>query len=134
MSTVSIPRTKEELQKQLKKIEKQEEKEFVKQHFPQFKKLEGKYFKRRNSYGQGKNWWMYIKITSITEQDVYTGVGGIALCHYRGYSFQTCSDGNISIEQVKRGYMHDIGTEITKKEFDAAWNIMMKNMSNTKKQ
>jgi hypothetical protein len=121
---------KEELQRQLKLIHKKEDKEFVQLHYPEFKKLEGKYFKKRNSYGSGKNWWMYIKIVSIKETDVYSGSGGIALSHYRGYSFQICSSGNISVEKINHGYAHDLGKEITKKEFDAAWSGMMKQATN----
>jgi len=128
--TLSSKYEKEQLQKQLNVIAERERKEFIKKHYPEFKKLEGKYFKYRNSYGHGTGWWLYKTVTEIKESDVYdTGSNGPA-CRYKGWSFEICSNGHISIETIKSGYTHSLETEITKKEFNAAWNKMIDKLNN----
>jgi CCR4-NOT transcriptional regulation complex NOT5 subunit len=46
----STQTTKEQLQKQLDAIAKQEQKEMIEKHYPEFKKLEGAFYKTRNNY------------------------------------------------------------------------------------
>ncbi len=63
---------KEELQKQLDEIKKQEEKELVDKHYPEFKKFEGKCFKMRNNYSlpevPSDYWWLYKKVVKIKKK------------------------------------------------------------------
>lgn len=121
--------TKEELQKQLNKIAIAEEKEMIAKHYPEFKKFEGRYFKQRNNYSCPKKpsdyWFMYTKITEINPKDVYDTRGNGVACYFKGWTFQTCRDGHISINKEKHGYIHGLGKEITEKEFNDAWNTMI---------
>jgi hypothetical protein len=124
--------TKEQLQKQLNAIAKQEEKEMIEKHYPEFKKLEGTFYKTRNSYGVPKkpsDWWFaYTKITEIKPGDVYDTRGIGVACHFKGWSFQTCNRGKFSVEQEKLSYVHSLGNQITEKEFIEAWNKAMSNL------
>lgn len=120
---------KEELQKQLRAIAKQEEKELIAKHYPEFKKLVGKFFKIRNTYGSNcKGWWLYRQVTEIKPPHVYdTRVNGVA-CLYNGWSFETCTYKHTRIEKIKQGYVHSLGKEITKQEFLTAYNKMLKSI------
>lgn len=124
---------KEKLQKQLNRIVKQEEKEMVEKHYPTFKKLVGKCFKARNSYGGGgrKNWWIYTKITEIKPEDVYRGADQI-LCHYKGYSFETDIYGAVNVQNQK-SYVHGLGKEISGKEFNDEYEKMLLKIKEFKK-
>jgi len=121
--------SKEELQKQLKAIAKAEEKAMIEEHYPEFKKLEGKCFKNKNNYSCPEKpsdyWWLYTKITEIKPDDVYDTRGNGVACHYKGYSFQTDKDGNITTRKEDYGYVHSLGKEIPKKEFDKAFENMI---------
>lgn len=132
MSKTDLKPTKEQLQKQLNAIAKQEEKELIEKHYPEFKKLEGTFYKTRNNYSCPEKpsdyWWLYTKITEIKPDDVYdTRYNGVA-CHFKGWSFQTCKNGNFSVEQEKIGYVHSLGKQITEQEFVEAWNKAMSNL------
>lgn len=114
--------TKEQLREQLNKIEEQEEKEMIKERYPEFKKLEGKYFKYLNSYGSDyKKWGVYTKVIEIKPSDLYN-VGRGVDCHFTGFSFEFDKIGLITIENIKRGHTHLLGDEISEAEFNAAWN------------
>lgn len=113
------PESKEELQKKLNAIEKAERKQMVKDHFPEFKKLEGKYFKTRNSYGgKWKKWWLYRKVLSVKPSGMYIS-NTSPMCNTIQANFELCSDGKVNIEKTT-GYAHSLGSEISKKEFDSA--------------
>ena len=112
---------KKELQRQLNEIAEKELKDLIDKHYPKFKELEGKYFKSTNSYGGGKSWWVYTKITSIKREDVYDTRGNGPACHFTGWSFQTDSYGKIEVETQTKGHIHYIGNQITEVEFKSAW-------------
>lgn len=114
--------TKEQLQKQLNKIDAQESKDFAEKHYPHFKAFIGKCFKYRNSFGTGKKWWLYIKVTDIKKGSVYAVHDGSPSCRYNGFSFQTDSYGNMSIEKERNGYFHSLGNQISQAEFTRAFN------------
>jgi len=125
---------KEQLQKQLNAIAKQEEKELIAKHYPEFKKLEGKYFKYKNSYSCPEKpsdyWFLYTKITEIKPDDVYNTRGNGVACHFKGWSFQTDKYANISVEKKKTGYVHSLGQEITENEFHSAWDKIIEALNN----
>lgn len=129
MSKANLKPTKEQLQKQLNAIAKQEEKELIEKHYPEFKKLEGTFYKTRNNYSCPEKpsdyWFLYTKITEIKPDDVYDTRGNGVACHFKGWSFQTCKYSNFSVEQEKRGYVHSLGKQITEQEFIEAWNKAM---------
>lgn len=112
---------KEELQKKLNAIKEREWLKTVRINYPKFKKLEGKYFKTRNSYGSDEKWWLYKKVTRINKSDLYMGAEEV-LCYYHGWQFQICSHGQFRVEQVKHGYVHCLDIEISEKEFNNAYN------------
>jgi len=122
---------KEELQKQLDEIKKQEEKELVDKHYPEFKKFEGKCFKMRNNYSlpevPSDYWWLYKKVVKIKKEDIYFSKCKTlkVLSYYDGYSFQTDKHGRITINKNEQGYIHGLGEEITEKEFNDAWDKMI---------
>lgn len=121
---------KEELSNELQKIATIEEQEIINEHYPAIKKkFEGKYFRCRNSYNAKESWWMYIKVVQIKPDDVYDTKGNGVTAHYSGFNFQTDSNGNVTVEIVKWGYVHTVGQKITKKEFDAAWRKTLKNIN-----
>jgi len=130
--------SKEELKKQLKLISEKENQELIEKHYPEFKKLEGKCFKNRNNYSCPEKpsdyWWLYTKITEIKPEDLYdTGGNGVA-CHYKGYSFQTDKDGNVSTQKIDYGYVHSLQKEISEKEFDKAFENMISALNELSKQ
>jgi hypothetical protein len=125
----NLTKRKKEIQKQLNEIAEQERKELIETHYPEFKKLVGKYFKTRNGYGSDTpKWWLYVKVTEIKPEDVYDTCGKGATCHFKGYSFQTTCYGHFSVEMISSGYMHSLGKEITEGEFNEAWNKAMGNL------
>jgi hypothetical protein len=124
--------SKEELQKQLAKIQEQERKEFTNKHWPEFQKLIGKCFRYRNSYGTGKDWWLYIKVTNINKSSIYPVHGGSPSARYDGFSFQVDYYGNIQIEKERNGYVHSLGKEITQAEFTKAFNSVKKKINSLK--
>ena len=118
--------TKEQLRAELAKIEQQERKDLIKNEYPNFKKLEGTFWKTRNGYGGGtKKWWYYTKITKIKPSDVYDTCGNGITSTFEGYTFQTCTYNTFTVEQEKRGYIHSLGEQISESEFNAAWNKAM---------
>ena len=130
MSKADLKPTKEQLQKQLNAIAKQEEKELIERHYPEFKKLEGTFYKKRTNYGFPEKptdyWFLYTKITEIKPDDVYANGNGVGVaCHFNGWSFQTCKYGNFTVEQEKKGYVDCLGEQITEQEFIDAWNKTM---------
>jgi hypothetical protein len=128
--------TKEQLQKQLNAIAKQEEKDIIAKYYPEFKKLEGTFYKVKTSYScptkPSDYWWIYTKVTEIKPDDVYNTNGNGVTCHFKGWSFQNCRDGNFSVEQEKIGYVHSLGKQITQQEFIQAWNNAMANLDKLK--
>jgi hypothetical protein len=132
MSKTDLNSTKEQLQKKLNAIAKKEEKEMIEKHYPEFKKLEGKFFKKRNNYSLPKKpsdyWFYYTKVTQIKPEYVYDTRGNGANCFFKGYSFQTCKLGNTTIEKIDTGYVSSLGVEITEKEFNEAWNKLMSSL------
>lgn len=114
--------TKEQLQKQLEKIQVQESKGFADKHYPAFQQFIGKCFKYRNSFSADKKWWLYIKVTDIKKSSVYAIHDGSPSCRYNGFSFQVDWYGNISIEKEKSGYFHSLGKEISQVEFTREFN------------
>lgn len=117
--------SKEELQKQLREILNEEERQIAMVHYPEFKKMEGKYFKYRNNYSCPEKpsdyWFMYTKVTEVKPEDVYM-IGDGPTCYYNGWSFQTDKNGEIFIKLSEQGYAHRLQTEITEAEFLEAWN------------
>ena len=116
--------TKEQLRAQLVKIEQQERKELIKNEYHNFKKLEGTFWKTRNSYGDGKKWWYYTKITQIKPAHIYENSNGVT-SRFIGYTFQTCTYKILTVEKEKTGYIHSLGKQISKAEFNAAWKKAM---------
>jgi len=122
---------KEQLQKQLNDIAIQEKKDMVELHYPIFKKLEGRMFKSKNSYGgSSKPWYLYQKVVSITPDMVYDTNGNGIACHFKGYYFQVTSRGIVSVTTNDSGYVHSLGKEITETEFNEAWNKLTETLNN----
>ena len=120
---------KEKLQKQLNDIVEAETKEMIKEHYPTFKKMISKCFKTKNSYGSGKNWWLYAKIISLKSGDLYINHENKVLANCRCLSFQTTVSGETIIKKEIQTYVHLLGEEISAKEFDHAWIDMIDEIS-----
>jgi hypothetical protein len=76
-----------------------------------WKKLVGRCYKYRNSYGGNNDtWWMYFKITGFRE----------------AFSFQTDCQDKITIEQHGGAYDVVLRTShrIAKREFDGEWRAL----------
>ena len=73
------------------------------------KKLLGKCFKFRNSYGGNDDgWWLYSIVTKATAS-------------LEVFKFQTDCNGAIEIESDRYWYAHDGYAPISREEFDTAW-------------
>jgi hypothetical protein len=116
--------TKEQLQKKLNAIEEQEYKEMIAKHYPEFKKLEGKYFKSKSCYSCPKKpsdyWFVYTKVVSVRPKDIYEISNGVS-AHLTCITFQSESRDLLIIDTNHKTYAHSLGKEITEKEFMAAW-------------
>lgn len=119
---------KKELLAALAEIEKKEREQMLENYYPEFKKLEGRFFKKQNNYScpekKSDYWWLYTKVVSVKPQDVYLSGSGVA-SHFSGWTFQTCKYKNVTIEKNAKGYVQNLGDEITEKEFNKAWNDML---------
>lgn len=126
----TLSQRKEYLKKELKELIETEEKEIIKEHFPEFQRMIGKCFKIRNSYScpekPSDSWFLYVRITDIKEKDLYVASSGECLCSYSGFSFQTDKYGSVKIDTKDSGYVHSLGEEIPELEFEKAWNKMIK--------
>lgn len=124
---------KQELQKELNKLQIIEEQEVINQYYPAIrKKYEGKCFKYQNRYSTDDSWWLYFKVLEIKPEDVYDTNGNGVTSHFRGWSFQTDIHGMITIEQEKNGYVHSLGKQISEAEFNRAYNKMIEKMNTLK--
>lgn len=126
--------SKKELQKQLNEIEEQELSEIIDIHYPEFKKLEGKFFKYKNNYSCPDSpkdyWFMYSKVIKITRDDIREGFGdNKAMSSCEVMSFQTDKDGKVFIDKCKATYTHLLGNEISKKIFDREWAKMINSIT-----
>jgi len=128
---------KEKLQKRLKEIKEKEWNDIIEKHYPEFKKLEGKCFKVRNSYSLPKSednyWWYYVKILKIKKDYLYEGYGNI-LSHYDGMFFQEDENGEIRIDFNYGNYVHSLEdeNEISTEEFSKIWNNLLNKINNWK--
>ena len=123
MST-SITKMKNKLIKQLSGIREKEWAMLVDKHYPKFKQMEGKCFKCVNSYGQGKDWTLYKKVVKIEKENLYMGSNEV-LSFFSGWQFEVRNDGGIYVKEIKSGFIHGLGNEITEREFNAAYNKMI---------
>ncbi len=72
----------------------------------------GKYYRCRNIYGSGKEWWLYIAITGMDKDGMLTG-----------WQFEQSSHGHIEISPDEDWYWASeeyLGNKITPKSFYAA--------------
>jgi hypothetical protein len=119
--------TKAELEAELAAIKEQEFQAMVDENYPEFKKLEGKFFKVRNNYSQPEKesdyWWMYKQVTKVRKEDVYHSSQSVS-CIVRGWSFETTRDNLFEVKKDMIEYAHSLERqiEISEKEFKAAWN------------
>lgn len=110
-------RTEEEIRREMAPLQRELQRVEDARKRAEYKKLLGKCFKYRNSYGSGSpDWWLYVRVIG--------GDGYWPKC----FQFQLTSHGEIIIAEKEhsvsvgrddRGY-----TEITRKEFDRAWAQM----------
>lgn len=127
---------KEELQRELKEIEEQERKDLIEKEFPNFQNLIGKFFKYENSYSSPEEpsdyWWVYRKVISITPDDLYIGRENIASSYCRVVSFQKDKYGNIEFKPEDETHTHYLGEEISENEYNEAFELILKELSNLK--
>ena len=127
---------KEQLLKELKAIEEAERQKMISENYEEFKKLEGKCFKFRNNYScpekKSDYWWMYKQVIAIPEDGIYQTSTGVS-CHLKCWTFQTDKYGASTINPDDTTYAHSLGEEITKEEFDAAFEKMIKAILNLNK-
>lgn len=129
----AIPSRIAELKSELNRLEVIQEHEVINNYYPKIKeKYEGKYFKVRNGYNSKDRWWLYTKIVEIKPEDVYDTKGNGVTSHFTGWTFKLPTDGKIDISQVKHGYVHHLGHEISEEEFNAAWNKMIEKLNSLK--
>lgn len=119
---------KEQLEKELQEIIKQEEEQLLKEAYPKFRdKYLNKYFKFKNSYSRPEDendyWWVYIYINKLTEENLnimfYSNKFSST---YEGISFQKDSNGQIQIDTQHSGYCREQLIEISKEEYFDEWN------------
>lgn len=115
---------KEELMKALADIEEQERQSMIDAEYPKLKELIGTCYKYRNSYSSPEEefdyWYTYLKITSLTPDDLY--IGGLkndnVLARCKTLKFQVCKYGIISIDPHYSTFVHSLGERISIDEFN----------------
>lgn len=95
---------------------------------PKIKKLIGKCFKYRNSYGQGEDWWMYIKVVD------YKPISQcVIVCTYQK---TTSQEHQIQMKKEQWGVDllddHLLQMPITKKQFNSHINKAIKDLEKMK--
>ncbi len=75
--------------------------------------LVGKCFKFSNSYGSGEKWWLYSRIV------------GVEGSYFKYLVFQECNLGKVTVETREYGYDSMQQVEITKKEFDKQFRLLL---------
>src|SRR5690606_5369096 len=116
-------------------IERKEEARRIEAAYPKLKKVEGKYFKFKNSYSLPETpsdyWWLFIKVTEVRKEDLYIGWDEEVMGKFRGWSFCTDKYSTIEISMDDQmssfRYLHflDDCKEITEDEFNREWNKMV---------
>lgn len=82
----------------------------------QNKKLIGKCYRYRNSYSSGDSWWLYAKITGVKD-------GWL-----NGWKFEKTTADRIEIWDTTI-HRVDEYQEITKEEFNQAWNELLNELN-----
>lgn len=128
-------KTKEQLLEELKVIEEKELNDLIEKHYPEFKKLEGKCFKYKNSYSLPENesdyWFKYIKILKIEKENINKRNQEI-LCTCKTFSFQKDKYGEIKINPNDNDYVHFLiknNIEITNDEFKKEYNKLLNDVN-----
>lgn len=76
--------------------------------------LVGRCFRYRNSYSApSKGWWLYAEVI------------GVEGSHYTYLTFQECENGIITVETKEFGYSHLQEVEITKREYDNHFRLLI---------
>lgn len=125
---------KEELRKQLADIEKKELQERINLEYPKFKELIGTCYKYKNSYScpekKSDYWYTYMKILSITPNDLY--LGGInndmMLARCKCFKYQIDKYGEIKVNPVYETFVHSLGQEISIDEFNKKYKQLISNL------
>jgi len=124
---------KDELQRQLGIIAKQEQKEFIKNnHQDLVDRFVGKFFKQEQSWGGSspKIWYKYTKVLGIKPDDVYVIQENVPTAHCSVYSFQQDILGNVSFDMSNKTQVHNLGKEISEDQFNKEWNRIMDVLNN----
>ncbi len=118
-----------DLRSQLKVVQEKIESDYRDLHYPILHdKYFGRYFKQSYSHDGKKKWWVYKQVISMKNTDVYPVQDGpTALCGIWG--FQTDLAGDIRIIRKETTYLHSLGTQIDKAEFNEAYNKMIDNIN-----
>lgn len=93
---------------------------------PELKKnFIGKFFRYRNRYGgDDKGWWLYQYVIDFSGPDF-----NVPNPTFKVFSFQTCTDGRTEVRLEKWHYQSGLGDQITRKEFVAAYQKMLKTIA-----
>lgn len=116
---------RKQLEARINALHKLETDHLINDNYPSFKSYEGRYFKTRNNFSLPKSkkdyWFVYTKVLKVEKEYLYTS-GENVLCHFDGFSFQECSNGDIIITNEKYNYIHSLMDEISEKEFNEAFD------------
>lgn len=112
---------KEELLKELRKIEKKEREILIAPAWKNlFSKYVGKCFKQKNSYGDGDFWFIYYKVIELNKKDLFVSgnnVSGCCICN----SFEKTSYDEYKIMKKDTCFVVNLGEEISEEEFNLAY-------------
>ncbi len=88
--------------------------------FDENKKLIGKCFKYRNSYGQDEKWWLYYKVLDhVKDDNHYMKTLAVQMPNLN-------REVEMKIENVGKYMFRNDTIEISQKEFDKHYNKMLK--------
>lgn len=128
---MKIKYTKEQLEKMLAAIKKQEHDELIKLHAHTIKELEGRFFKNRNGYSPSERWFVYYKVIKVNPESIWAN-GDKFECNCIVQSFEIDSEGKIRIGTNDTMYSSLLGLEITEAEYNKAWNKLIDKINSLK--
>lgn len=99
---------KDELKQQIADLSDEEYDILLEENYPEFKKLEGNFYKRKNSSGGSdpKEWFLYYRLDEVIKESIHESSWG-AVFRFKGICFENRYNDSIVIEPYFEGYFDE---------------------------
>lgn len=99
---------KDELRQQLVDLSDREYELLIEDHYPEFKKKEGNYYKRKNSTGGSdrKEWFIYYRLNEVIKESIHETSWGVTF-RFKGVSFEIVYDNSVVVNPEFEGYFDE---------------------------